>query len=437
MKTLEITVEARIQNGTATAAVVGLGYVGLPLAVAIAQAGFRVLGVEADAARAAAVNRGASYIEDVPPDDVRRLVDQHRLSAATDYQALRGADVIIVCVPTPLTKSKEPDLSYLVAATKGCASALRPEHVIILESTTYPGTTAEVVLPILEETGLRAGSDFYLAFSPERIDPGNRQYAIRDIPKVVGGLTPVCTRLAQAFYAQVFRRVVPVSSPAVAEMVKCYENVFRNVNIALVNELTLLCDRMGINMWEVVDAAATKPYGFMPFYPGPGVGGHCIPVDPYYLLAKAREYDFHARFIELSTTVNDSMPYYVISRTTKALGASGKALRGARILVLGAAYKRDVSDTRMSPSLKIMELLGKHGAQVSYHDPHVPQVHFANPGTLTSVPLTDEMLSSVDCVVVATDHSGVDYAKVAEKAPLVIDTRNTLQGSGGPHVFQL
>lgn len=437
MKTLETTVETRIRNRTATAAVVGLGYVGLPLAVAIAQAGFEVLGVEADPARAAAINHGDSYIDDVPSREIGRLVDDRTLVATTSYEALHAADVIVVCVPTPLTKSKEPDLSYLVAAAKGCAAILRPEHLIVLESTTYPGTTAEVVRPILEESGLRAGSDFHLAFSPERIDPGTRQYALVDIPKVVGGLTPGCTRLAQCFYEQVFRKVVPVSSPDVAEMVKCYENVFRNVNIALVNELTLLCDRMGINMWEVIDAAATKPYGFMPFYPGPGVGGHCIPVDPYYLLAKAREYDFHAQFIELSTTVNDAMPYYVISRTTKALGASGKTLRGARILVLGVAYKRDVSDARMSPSLKIMELLGKHGAHVRYHDPHVPQVHFANPGTVASVPLTDEVLSSVDCVIIATDHSAVDYQRVVDRVSLVVDARNRLRDCRAPHVVRL
>ncbi len=253
----------------------------------------------------------------------------------------------------------------------------------------------------------------------------------------MGGLTPTCTQLTRAFYEQIFRKVVPVSSPDVAEMVKCYENVFRNVNIALVNELTLLCDRIGINMWEVIDAAATKPYGFMPFYPGPGVGGHCIPVDPYYLLAKAREYDFHARFIELSTTVNDAMPYYVISRTTKALGVSGKTLRGARILVLGVAYKRDISDARMSPSLKIMELLGKHGAHVNYHDPHVPLVHFANPGTVASVPLTDDVLSSADCVIIATDHDAVDYRRVLDKAPLIVDTRNRLGGYGDPRVVTL
>jgi UDP-N-acetyl-D-glucosamine dehydrogenase len=418
-------------------AVVGLGYVGLPLAVAIAQRGFTVLGIEADPARTAAINRGASYIDDVPSDEVCSLVNDRRLSATMEYGALREADVIIVCVPTPLTKSKEPDLSYLIAAAKGCAAALRPEHVIILESTTYPGTTVDIVRPILEERGLRAGSDFYLAFSPERIDPGNRRYAIVDIPKVVGGLTPACSRLVRAFYEQVFRKVVPVSSPAVAEMVKCYENVFRNVNIALVNELTLLCDHMGINMWEVIDAAATKPYGFMPFYPGPGVGGHCIPVDPYYLLAKAREYDFHARFIELSTTVNDSMPYHVVFRATQALGARGKTVRGARILILGVAYKRDVSDARMSPSLKIMELLHKHGAHVSYHDPYVPHVHFANPGTVTSVPLTDELLSSVDCVIIATDHEAVDYRRVQDNVPLIVDTRNRLRSVDLPGVVGL
>jgi len=299
LKTLESPLEARIQGLTARIGIIGLGYVGLPLAVETAKAGFPVVGVEIDAARAAVINRGESYIADVRQEDVQRLVGEERLTATTSYAGLNRADVVIICVPTPLTKSKEPDLSYVVSAATECVPILRPGHLVILESTTYPGTTVEVVKPILERTGLRAGSDFYLAFSPERIDPGNRKFAIRDIPKVVGGLTPACGSLAQKFYEQIVTRVVRVSSPTVAEMAKVYENVFRNVNIALVNELTLLCDRMGIDVWEVIEAAATKPYGFMPFYPGPGIGGHCIPVDPYYLSAKAREYDFHARFLSL------------------------------------------------------------------------------------------------------------------------------------------
>lgn len=437
LETRELSVEARIKDRTARIGIIGLGYVGLPLAAETAKAGFSVVAVDIDATRAAAVNRGESYIADVREEDLRRLVEAERLTATTSYDALRRADILIICVPTPLTKSKEPDLSYILSAATECVSILRPGHLVILESTTYPGTTVEVVRPTLEKSGLRAGSDFSLAFSPERIDPGNKTHAIRDIPKIVGGLTASCTRLAQAFYEQIVQKVVPVSSPTVAEMAKVYENVFRNVNIALVNELTLLCDRMGVDVWEVIDAAATKPYGFMPFYPGPGVGGHCIPVDPYYLSAKAREYDFHAQFIELAATVNDSMPYYVVSRTTTALGTAGKTLFGAKVLILGVAYKKDVADSRMSPSLKIMELLEKRGAKVVYHDPHIPQVTLTNPGTIASVPLTDEILSAVDCVIIATDHSAVDYHRVGERARLIIDTRNRLRGSNGSHVVRL
>jgi UDP-N-acetyl-D-glucosamine dehydrogenase len=433
----ETSLVHKLRGRTARVGVIGLGYVGLQLAVGAARAGFTVVGIEADAGRAALITQGQSYVADVHADDLRRLVEQETLSAATRYDALAGAEVLVICVPTPLTKSKDPDLSHVIAAVTGCVPALRPGALVVLESTTYPGTTVEVCKPILEQSGLRAGTDFALAFSPERIDPGNTAYPIRSIPKVVGGLTPACTRVAQAFYEQIAARVVTVSSPTVAEMVKVYENVFRNVNIALVNELALLCDRMGLDVWEIIDAAATKPYGFMPFYPGPGVGGHCIPVDPYYLSAKAREYDFHARFIELAATVNDSMPYYVVSRTTAALGARGKTLCGARILVLGVSYKRDVPDTRMSPALKIMELLEKRGARVSYHDPHVPEVALANPGPLASVPLTDEVLAGVDCVIIATDHSAVDYARIAERAPLIVDTRNRLRGMPAPRVVRL
>ncbi len=435
---LEASLEAKIRDRTARVIVVGLGYVGLPLAVAIAESGLPVVGVEIDPVRAAAINRGESYIADVHAATVQRLVDAELLAATASYEGLRDADILIICVPTPLTKSKEPDLSCVLAAVGQCERALRKGQLVILESTTYPGTTVEVVKPALEAGGLRGGEDFYLAFSPERIDPGNRRFTLKQVPKVVGGLTPACTRLAQQFYSQIVERVVPVSSPTVAEMVKVHENVFRSVNIALVNELALLSDRMGIDVWEVIDAAATKPYGFMPFYPGPGIGGHCIPVDPYYLLAKAREYDFHARFIELAVTVNDSMPYYVVSRTTAALGAAGKTLVGANILVLGVAYKKDISDARMSPSLKVMELLERRGARVSYHDPFVPQITLPNPGTMVaSAPLTDDLLSGVDCVIIATDHSEVDYDRVVSRAPLIMDARNRLRGYRVPHVVKL
>ncbi|HKV45495.1 MAG TPA: nucleotide sugar dehydrogenase [bacterium] len=428
----------KIADRTAIIAVVGLGYVGLPLARIFASAGYRVFGVEIDRERVDAINGGKSYVDDISDDEIAALVARGLLSATSDVSVQRDADAILICVPTPLTRGKQPDLSYVTAAVTQIVPHLRPGQLIVLESTTFPGTTREVVKPILERSGLVAGQDFWLAFSPERLDPGNKSRAINTVPKIVGGLTPWCTELASLMYRQITATVVPVSSSTVAEMVKVYENVFRNVNIALVNELTLLCDRMGLDVWEIIDAAATKPYGFMPFYPGPGVGGHCIPVDPYYLSAKAREYDFHARFIELAATVNDSMPYYALSRTTTALGAQGKVLGGTKVLVLGVAYKKDISDVRESPSLKIIELLEKRGANVAYHDPYIPEITLPNPGVkLTSVSLTDERLSEVDCVIIATDHSNLDYRRVAEKARLVIDTRNVLRGTGGPHVVRL
>ncbi|HLJ60338.1 MAG TPA: nucleotide sugar dehydrogenase [bacterium] len=433
----DASLESKIHARTARVGVIGLGYVGLALAVETAEIGFPVVGVEIDATKAAMVNAGEPYIADVTDDMLRHVVDSHKLTATTNYGELRGVDVIIICVPTPLTKSKEPDLSHVMAAAEACVPMLRPGILVVLESTTYPGTTVEVVQPILETSGLRAGTDFALAFSPERIDPGNRRYSLRTIPKVVGGVTPASTQIARSFYEQVANTVVSVSSPTVAEMVKVYENVFRNVNIALVNELTLLCDRMGLDVWEIIETAATKPYGFMPFYPGPGVGGHCIPVDPYYLSAKAREYDFHARFIELAATVNDSMPYYVVSRTTGALETMGKTVCGANILILGVAYKKDIPDVRMSPALKIMALLEKRGASVTYHDPHVSEVALTNPGTIRSVPLTDEALAGADCVILATDHSDLDYERIVAQASLVVDTRNRLRAFRAPHVVRL
>jgi UDP-N-acetyl-D-glucosamine dehydrogenase len=418
--------------------VVGLGYVGLPLAAELARAGYRVRGLEVDRGRVALVNAGRSYIDDVTDETLADLVGRGLMTATDDAAAVADADAALICVPTPLTRSKQPDLSFITAAVGQILPHLHPGHLIILESTTYPGTTIEVVRPILERSGLVAGEDFHLAFSPERLDPGNRQRAIHTVPKIVGGLTPRCGELACLLYSAVTGKVVPVSSPTVAEMVKVYENVFRNVNIALVNELTLLCERMGLDVWEIIDAAATKPYGFMPFYPGPGVGGHCIPVDPHYLAVKAREYDFHVRFIELAAAVNDNMPYYVVARAMTALEARGRTLSGARTLVLGLAYKKDISDARESPALKVMELLEKRGAEVIYHDPNVPQVTLVNPGgTLTSAPLTDETLSSVDCVIIATDHTAVDYAMVVATAPLVIDTRNVLRGYRSSNVVRL
>jgi UDP-N-acetyl-D-glucosamine dehydrogenase len=428
----------KIKDRTATIAIIGLGYVGLPLAAEMAKAGFRVYGIDIDGDRVDTINGGRSYIDDVSDADLAGLVARGALVATEDPGVVKDVDAVVICVPTPLTRAKQPDLSYVMTAVTQLVPHLHRGQLIILESTTYPGTTQEVVKPILERSGLVAGRDFHLAFSPERLDPGNRNRGIRTVPKIVGGLTSGCTETACLLYQQVTPRVVSVSSATVAEMVKVYENVFRNVNIALVNELTLLCDRMGLDVWEIIDAAATKPYGFMPFYPGPGVGGHCIPVDPYYLAAKAREYDFHVRFIELAAAVNDSMPYYVLSRTTQALGSRGKTLAGARTLLIGVAYKKDISDARESPALKIMELLEKRGAVVSYHDPYVPEITLPNPGAkLQSVPLTDEALAGADCVIIATDHSAIDYQLVADQAPLIVDTRNVLRDRGNSHVVRL
>ena len=428
----------KIKDRTATIAIIGLGYVGLPLAAEMAKAGFRVYGIDIDGDRVDTINGGRSYIDDVSDADLAGLVARGALVATEDPGVVKDVDAVVICVPTPLTRAKQPDLSYVVTAVTQLVPHLHRGQLVILESTTYPGTTQEVVKPILERSGLVAGRDFHLAFSPERLDPGNRNRGIRTVPKIVGGLTSGCTETACLLYQQVTPRVVSVSSATVAEMVKVYENVFRNVNIALVNELTLLCERMGLDVWEIIDAAATKPYGFMPFYPGPGVGGHCIPVDPYYLAAKAREYDFHVRFIELAAAVNDSMPYYVLSRTTQALGSRGKTLAGARTLLIGVAYKKDISDARESPALKIMELLEKRGAVVSYHDPYVPEITLPNPGAkLQSVPLTDEALAGADCVIIATDHSAIDYQLVADQAPLIVDTRNVLRDRGNSHVVRL
>jgi len=432
------TLVDKIKDRTATIAIIGLGYVGLPLAAEMAKAGFRVYGIDIDGDRVDTINGGRSYIDDVSDADLAGLVARGALVATEDPGVVKDVDAVVICVPTPLTRAKQPDLSYVMTAVTQLVPHLHRGQLIILESTTYPGTTQEVVKPILERSGLVAGRDFHLAFSPERLDPGNRNRGIRTVPKIVGGLTSGCTETACLLYQQVTPRVVSVSSATVAEMVKVYENVFRNVNIALVNELTLLCERMGLDVWEIIDAAATKPYGFMPFYPGPGVGGHCIPVDPYYLAAKAREYDFHVRFIELAAAVNDSMPYYVLSRTTQALGSRGKTLSGARTLLIGVAYKKDISDARESPALKIMELLEKRGAVVSYHDPYVPEITLPNPGAkLQSVPLTDEALASADCVIIATDHSAIDYRLVADQAPLIVDTRNVLRDRGNSRVVRL
>jgi len=430
------TLQEKIANRSAHVAVIGLGYVGLPLAVGFARAGFRVTGLDVDEAKVAAINAGRSYIKDVADEDLAPQVEAGLLRATTDYDVLREVDAVFICVPTPYDAQRAPDLSFIRAAAEGIRPRLRPGQLVVLQSTTYPGTTEEVVQPILEQSGLEAGVDFYLAFSPERIDPGNRQWSACNTPKVVGGITPECTRLACDLLSRMGAQVHPVSSPRAAEMTKLLENIFRSVNIALVNELALLAERMGIDFWEVVEAARTKPFGFMPFYPGAGVGGHCIPVDPYYLSWKAREYDFYTKFIELAAEVNQAMPYHAVDLVTEALSRRGRPLKGARVLVLGVSFKPDVEDPRNSPAERVIELLLARGARVRYHDPYVPRfrvggdVFYRPNATLESVPLTDEELAAADCVVIVTGHRSLDYGRVVEKAPLVVDCCNATGSLG-------
>ena len=425
-----MNLKEKIDSRMAEVAVIGLGYVGLPLALEFARAGFPVTGLDVDMRKVESLRQGRSYIADVSGEDVAAQVKAGRLRATTDYEALHTADVIFICVPTPFDAMKAPDLSYIRAAAEGIAQRLRREQLVILQSTTYPGTTEEVVLPILEKSGLKAGVDFCLGFSPERIDPGNRTWTFRNTPKVVGGLTPQCAELSRALLACITPDIHVVSSPRAAEMTKLLENIFRSVNIALVNELALLAERMGIDFWEVIEAAATKPFGFMPFRPGPGVGGHCIPVDPYYLSWKAREFDFYTKFIELAAEVNGDMPYHVADLVRQALGRYGKAVRGARILVLGVAFKPDVDDARNSPAERLMELLWTDGAEIRYHDPYVPHFHVGpdvflrKQVMLDSVPLTGEELRQSDCVVIVSGHRVLDYAWVVRHAPLVVDAPN-------------
>jgi len=429
-----VSLRDKIEAREAQICVIGLGYVGLPFAVEFARLGFRVIGLDVNEKRVAAIKRGESYISDVAGDGIASLVTAERLKATTDYETLREADIILICVPTPFDEMKAPDLSFIVRASEGIGSHLRPGQLIVLQSTTYPGTTEEVVLPILERSGLKAGVDFHLAFSPERINPGDRVFTVENTPKVVGGLTPRCSELARALLAQLTPQVHVVSSPRVAEMTKLLENIYRSVNIALVNELALLSERMGIDIWEVIEAASTKPFGFMPFYPGPGVGGHCIPVDPYYLSWKAREYDFYTKFIELAAEVNQAMPYHVVSKISEGLNRQGKPLRGARVLILGVTFKRDVDDARNSPAQRIIELLLAQKVQVTYNDPYVPQfkighdVFYRDGLTLRSVDLSETLLAEQDCTVIVAGHTSYDYAWVVRHAPLIIDTVNAARG---------
>jgi UDP-N-acetyl-D-glucosamine dehydrogenase len=429
--------EKKIGSHEARVGVVGLGYVGLPLVVEFAEAGFTVTGIDIDSRKVAQINQGESYIQDIPSSVLGPLVKAGRIKATTDFSAIAGLDTVDICVPTPLRKTKDPDMSYIVNACQSMAKYFHPGMLVILESTTYPGTTNELVLPMFESPECKVGEDFFLCFSPERVDPGNANFQTKNIPKVVGGITESCTKLGSLFYAQALEQVVPVSSTRVAEMVKLLENTFRMINIGLVNEIALLCDRMGINVWEVIDAAATKPFGFMPFYPGPGLGGHCIPIDPFYLSWKTKQAGIEARFIELAGYINGSMPHFVVDKIQNALNDHTKPLSGSHVHIMGVAYKRDIDDVRESPALDIIHLLGKRHARVTYSDPYVPMLRAD--GALPEMLSIDPMIAAgdADCVVIVTDHHNVDYACLVEKSKLVFDTRNALKGHKSDKIVRL
>jgi UDP-N-acetyl-D-glucosamine dehydrogenase len=425
----------KIESRQAHAGVVGLGYVGLPLAVELAEAGFCVTGIDVQTSKVDAINRGESYVQDVPTSVLKPLVESGKICATTDFAAVAGLDTVNICVPTPLRKTKDPDMSYIVSSCQEIAKHFHAGMLVILESTTYPGTTDELMLPMFEQGGLKVGQDFFLCFSPERVDPGNPKYQTRNIPKVVGGITPACTEAGATFYSQALETVVPVGSTAVAEMVKLLENTFRMINIGLVNEIALMCDRMGINVWEVIDAAATKPFGFMPFYPGPGLGGHCIPIDPFYLSWKTKQAGIEARFIELAGYINGQMPHFVVDKIQNALNEHSKPLKGSRVHILGVAYKRDIDDVRESPALDIIHLLGRRGARVSYSDPYVAQIH-ADGIEMKSVDAAG-VVEDADCVVIVTDHRSFDYPGVVAAAKLIVDTRNALKGFRSDNIVRL
>src|SRR4051794_8471666 len=427
--------EDKIRARTARVGIVGLGYVGLPLAVEFAKAGYTVTGIDVSDEKTRSVNAGQSYIGDISTATLSGLVDSGKLRATTDFSAILELDTINICVPTPLRKTKDPDMSFIVSACQKIAEHFHPGTLVILESTTYPGTTDEVVLPMLKKSGLEVGKDFFLCFSPERVDPGNAKFQTANIPKVVGGITPACTEIGALFYKQALDTVVPVSSTRVAEMVKLLENTFRMINIGLVNELAVMCDRMKIDVWEVIDAAATKPFGFMPFYPGPGLGGHCIPIDPFYLSWKSKEAGIEARFIELAGYTNGRMPEFVVEKVQKALNDASKSVRGSHIHILGTAYKKNIDDVRESPALDIILLLQRLGATVTFSDPFIPKIQ-TNGVTLES----QDLLPSVeraDCVVIVTDHSGVDYPAVVKRCKRIVDTRNALRGMNSEKIVRL
>jgi len=426
------SLEKKILQHTAKIGIIGLGYVGLPLAVEFAKAEFDVTGIEVDKDKVRMINQGECYIQDVEQDELRELVRRGKLKATGDFSILKKMDAVNICVPTPLRKTRDPDISYILAAVEEIAKYLHNGQLIVLESTTYPGTTREIMLPKLASKKFLVGKDFYLAFSPERTDPGNKQYTLKNTPKIVSGITKKCTSMAVTLYKQIIDEVVPVSTTESAEMVKLLENTFRIVNVGLVNEIALICDRLKLDTWEVIDAAATKPFGFMPFYPGPGLGGHCIPVDPHYLSWKLKALNFYARFIELAGEINSKMPEFLVSKIDGALNERKKSIKGSKIFILGVAYKSDVSDTRESPALDVMRLLRERGGRVAYSDPHVPQVE-----GLKSIRLTKSSLRNADCVVITTAHSGYDYKEIVENARLVIDSRNATKGIKSKKIVKL
>src|SRR5579872_3027372 len=427
--------EEKIRSRQAKVGIAGLGYVGLPLAVEFAKAGFDVTGIDLSDSKVGRINAGESYVGDITSAALGALVKSGKLKATTDFSAIRDLDTIDICVPTPLRKTKDPDMSYIVSACQEIAKYFRAGMLVILESTTYPGTTDELVLPMLEQGGLKVGQDFFLCFSPERVDPGNPKYNTSNIPKVVGGVTAACSEMGRLFYSQALNEVVAVSSTQVAEMVKLLENTFRMINIGLANEIALMCDRMGINVWEVIDAAATKPFGFMPFYPGPGLGGHCIPIDPFYLSWKTKQAGIEARFIELAGYINGQMPHFVVDKIQNALNNHSKPLKGSKVHVMGVAYKRDIDDVRESPALDIIHLLGKRGGLVSYSDPFVP--HINADGTEMKAIDVDAGVSKADCIVIVTDHKKFDYGALVKNARLIVDTRNALKGIESEKIVRL
>jgi len=425
----------KIETKTARVGIVGLGYVGLPLATEFAKAGFHVTGIDVQDAKVDGLNRGESHVQDVPSDEVAGLVRNQRFHATTDFSVVRELDTVNICVPTPLRKTKDPDMSFIVSAVEEIAKHFHPGLLVILESTTYPGTTDELLLPTFEKLGYKAGEDFFLCFSPERVDPGNPTYQTHNTPKVVGGITPACTEMGELFLSQALEKVVPVSNTRVAEMVKLLENTFRMINIGLANEMALMCDGMGINVWEVIDAAATKPFGFMPFYPGPGLGGHCIPIDPIYLSWKTKQSGIEARFIDLAAYINGKMPHFVVEKIQDALNQHGKPVKGSRVHVAGVAYKRNIDDMRESPALDIILLLKKLGATLSYSDPYVPQLKLDGV-SLKSEPL-EKSAAAADCVVIVTDHSDFDYKALLSLARLIVDTRNAMKAFSSEKIVRL